>query len=438
MSMVGGLGGSLSSYMQQWRQNLFNSIDTNGSGSITQSQLDQAVTAAGGTTASANALFSDLDPDDTDSVSEQQFVQNLPAFSPEMGGQLIAAQEQNSGDSSGSDPASAFANQLFSQITNGGSTLTQSELEQAVTSAGGTTASADALYAQLDPNNTGSVSEQQFAANLPSVFSTSATSTSDGGNSAADAMAALTQNFAPPSDGATGAQGADDGHHHHDRFDAASATAANGSSDSNQTSSPVDQLFSQLTNGGSTLTQSDLEQAVTAAGGTKAAADALYAQLDPNNTGSVSEQQFAANLPGPGQLFDASTSSGSSTNTGNSAADAMAALMQNVTPPPFPGPMMNAENGSFANSWDSNATSSGNNSAQSAIYALTQSHDNSSAQSSASTGNSAQNSLFDLLQANDSTGASASANNLSAGLLGNVSQQILSYMIEMQAQNQLV
>jgi Ca2+-binding EF-hand superfamily protein len=289
--------------MQQLQQQLFSKIDANSDGTITQSELDQAVTSAGGTTAAANALFGDLDPDDTGSVSEQQFTQNLPMFSPEMGGQLIAAQAQSSGDSSDTDPASAFADQMFSQITNGGSTLTQSELEQAVTSAGGTTASADALYAQLDPNNTGSVTEQQFAANLPSVFnasatSASATSASDGGNSASDAVAALMKTMAPPQDSA-GMHGAHGHHHHH--------------------------------------------------------ADA-----------------------------DAATSNGSD----NSAQDTSI-----------------------------------------------QSLDASSTQTAASTGNTAQDALFDLVQADGATGASASTSTLPGAFFGNVSQQMLSLMIQMQSQN---
>jgi Ca2+-binding EF-hand superfamily protein len=305
--------------MQQWRQNLFDKIDANGNGSITQSELDQAVTSAGGTTAAANALFGDLDPSDTGSVSEQQFAQNLPmpAFGAEMGSQLIAAQAQNTAGSSGSGPASAFANQLFSQITNGGSTLTQSALEQAVTSAGGTTASADALYAQLDPNNTGSVTEQQFAANLPSVFNAATPSTGDSGNSAADAMAALMKSVASSS-GATSGPHGHHGHHHH-HVDTASTTDTSGSSSSDPDLSPADQLLSQLTSGGSTQAQS---------------------------------------------------------------------------------------------------------------------LDNSSTPSAASTGNSAQDALFDLLQANGSTGTTA--NTLPSSPFGHVSQQMLSLMVQMQAQNQLV
>ena len=425
------MGGSLSSYLQQFQHNLFNKIDANGDGSITKSELQQAVTSAGGTTASADALFADLDPNNAGSVSEQQFAQNLPTptFSPEMGAQLIASQEQASGDSSSSDPASAFANQLFSQLTNGGSTLTQSELEQAVKSAGGTTASADALYAQLDPNNTGSVSEQQFADNLQNLFNgSSTTSSSNDGNSAMDAMTSLMQSFAPPPPmmGMDGMDGS---------FTAQSTTDANGSSGSDPASAFANQLFSQLTNGGNTLTKSELDQAVTSAGGTTASADALYAQLDPNNTGSVSEQQFAANLPGPDQLFGASASSNSN-GTGNSAADAMTVLLQNFAPPAVGGSMTTAENGSFAAGWSNRASGTSENSAQAALQELVQSLDGST-QSTASTDNSAQQALADLLQADGSDGSTSSSSSLPASLFGNVSQQMLSLMIEMQGQNQL-
>lgn len=315
MSTIGSVGGSLSSYIQQWQQNLFNKIDANGDGEITKSELEQAVTSAGGTTALADALYADLDPNDTGSVSEQQFEQNLPmpSFSPEMGSQLIAAQEQNSGTATSGDPATQFANTLFSQLTNGGDTLTKSELEQAVTSAGGTTASADALYAKLDPNNTGSVSEQQFAANLPQ-----------------------------PGDPSTGSE-----------------TSAN--------------------------------------------------------------------------------------DSGNSATDAMAALMQSFAPPPFGGPMMGQATESTLAASGNATASAGSNSAQAALLSLLQTSAGSSTTTTTSA-NSAQDALYDLLQADGGTGATTTtgeASNDSAAstetslssIVGNINQQILAMLVQMQEQN---
>jgi len=95
MTSLNGIGyGGYNPYSVQ--QSLFNEIDTSGSGSITKSGLEQAVTTAGGTTAAADALYSDLDPNNTGSVTQQQFAQNLPAlpFSDQIGAQLIGFQVQ--------------------------------------------------------------------------------------------------------------------------------------------------------------------------------------------------------------------------------------------------------------------------------------------------------------------------------------------------------
>jgi Ca2+-binding EF-hand superfamily protein len=84
-----------------------------------------------------------------------------------MGAQMIGFQAQGWPGTSGTDRSSQFAQNLFSQIDpNGVGSINKSQLEQAVTAAGGTSAAADALYAKLDPNNTGSVTEQQFAQTL--------------------------------------------------------------------------------------------------------------------------------------------------------------------------------------------------------------------------------------------------------------------------------
>ncbi len=172
MSGVRGVSGFNSYAIQQYQQSLFNQIDTNDDGSISKTELEQAVTNAGGTTQAADALYSKLDPDNTGSVSEQQFAQAHPGppFSDQMQAQMIGLQARGWPSSSASasntdtgsastDPASALAQNLFSQIdTNGDGSISESELEQAVTAAGGTTQGADALYSQLDPNDTGSVS----------------------------------------------------------------------------------------------------------------------------------------------------------------------------------------------------------------------------------------------------------------------------------------
>jgi Ca2+-binding EF-hand superfamily protein len=245
----------------QVSKDLFSKIDTGGDGSISKAEMEGAVTGAGGTQGSADALFSALDPTSTGSVSQSQFLSGFQAlaFSPANGAQLISAQAQSS---AATDPAAAFKQQLFTQIdADGDGNLTQAELEKAVTSAGGTQASADALYAKLDPNGTGTVSADQFAANLPGPSAAPGTDVAGDGTAARDAVKTL--------------------------FDA-----------NDPATKMAQSLFSKLdTNGDGVLTKDELEKAVTEAGGTPGQADTLYAKLDPNGTGSVTEQQFTQAVP---------------------------------------------------------------------------------------------------------------------------------------------
>jgi hypothetical protein len=187
MSGLSGVGsGGYNPYVaQQFQQNLFSQIG-NGSGSIAQTQLEQAVTASGVTTQGADAPYQQLDPNNTYSVTAQQLAQALPAppYSDQMQAQMILYQAQGWPGSSTPESGSSLAQSLFSQIdSNGSGSITQTQLEQAVTAAGGTTLGADALYRQLDPNDTGSVSEQQFVSALQPP--------SPSGNTAQDALLAL-------------------------------------------------------------------------------------------------------------------------------------------------------------------------------------------------------------------------------------------------------
>jgi hypothetical protein len=98
---ISGIGAGSASMIQQFQQNLFNKIDANGDGTIDKSELESAVTGAGGSKASADALFAELDPNGSGSISEQQFEQNLPKppMSEMMAAQLIGLQAQQGGES---------------------------------------------------------------------------------------------------------------------------------------------------------------------------------------------------------------------------------------------------------------------------------------------------------------------------------------------------
>jgi Ca2+-binding EF-hand superfamily protein len=308
MSGLSGVGsGGFTAYAaKQFQQNLFNQIDLNGDGSVSKSELEQAVTKAGGNTQAADALYSALDPANSGGFGAQQFGQAFPGsgISHQMQAQMIGYQAQGWPGASSTQAGSRLAQSLFNQIDlNGDGSISKSELEQAVTKSGGTKEGADALYAKLDSNGTGSVSQQQFSQSLLQAMphphhhhhhhdggsdAASATdgSSATGGGSAADALTSLFN--------------------------------ADGGGPGNSPTQIAQNMFSQTDgNGDGVITQSELEQSVTAAGGGKAGADALYAKLDPNGTGSVSQQQFIDTLQPPSA-------------TGNTAQDALLAILDPV------------------------------------------------------------------------------------------------------------
>ncbi|HLH98284.1 MAG TPA: EF-hand domain-containing protein [Xanthobacteraceae bacterium] len=404
MSLASGVGGGFSpAALQQLQQYLFNKTDGNGDGSVSQGELETAVTNAGGSTQAADALYSLLDPNGTGGFDEQQFAQAFPSsgLSDGVQAQLVGFQAQGwpGAHSSGVDE---LAQSLFSQIdTNGDGSISQSELEQAVTGAGGTKAAADALYAQLDPNGTGSVSEQQFAQGLfqslphghhhhgfgapPASANDSSGTVGSDGSSADDALTAL--------------------------FD------VDGGGAGNSPTQIAQNIFSSVdTNGDGNITQTELEQAVTAAGGTTAGADALYAQLDPSGTGSVSEQQFVSALqaPAPG---------------GNTATDALLALFDSVDPND-PTAASSSNSATTTSSTDATGTT-----AQDAVAALLQRlapQRGLTPGTGSDTGNSVQDALLALLKGDSNTANGGAANVLSADLAqafalyqGQLSQQFL-------------
>jgi Ca2+-binding EF-hand superfamily protein len=368
---ISGVGGGYNPYAaQQFQQNLFNQIDANGDGSVSQTELEQAVSKAGGTTQAADALYSELDPGNSGGISEQQFAQALPGptLSNQVQAQMIDYQAQGWPGASASAPGGQLAQNLFSQIdSNGDGSISQAELEQAVTGAGGTKAAADALYAKLDPNNTGSVSEQQFAQALGQAAPHAHHHHHGGGGGGAGgsdgtgATDALTQLFNADSGGP-----------------------------GNSPTQIAQNIFSQIdSNGDGSITQSELEQAVTAAGGNTAGADALFAKLDPNGTGSVSEQQFINTLQPP--------SAG-----GNTAQDALLALLDQVTQSTATAPVGGV-------SGATTASISTGTTPQDALAALVQNFD---AATATNTGNSAQDAIAALLDpsSGSSTGTAATFN----------------------------
>ena len=79
LEIMSGASGSMPP--NQKMSNLFNAIDTSGTGSINQSQFNQAFQTLNPPTAfssqGANAIWNSLDPNGTGSVSKQDFVNTM-------------------------------------------------------------------------------------------------------------------------------------------------------------------------------------------------------------------------------------------------------------------------------------------------------------------------------------------------------------------------
>ncbi len=101
-------GASYGAPPQQKMSNLFNSIDTSGSGSITQSQFEQAFQTKNPPAVfqqqGAAAVFAALDPNGTGSVSKQDFVSTMSG--------LMASLRADSSGSSTSPPANSLTTSL--------------------------------------------------------------------------------------------------------------------------------------------------------------------------------------------------------------------------------------------------------------------------------------------------------------------------------------
>jgi hypothetical protein len=103
-------GASSSGPPQQKMSSLFDSIDTSGSGSITQSQFDQAFATKNPPAVfqkpGADAIFKSLDPNGTGSVSKQDFVSGMS--------KLMASLRADNAPSSGSQASNSLAASLQS------------------------------------------------------------------------------------------------------------------------------------------------------------------------------------------------------------------------------------------------------------------------------------------------------------------------------------
>lgn len=77
VSLTGSAGGSSASALSQWRQQLFQKIDADGSGGIDKSEFEIGLKAKGLDASKADELFARLDKDGDGSVSEAELAKGM-------------------------------------------------------------------------------------------------------------------------------------------------------------------------------------------------------------------------------------------------------------------------------------------------------------------------------------------------------------------------
>lgn len=144
-------------------------IDTDGDGSISQSEMESYIQGKGGTQSQADALFSALNQNGSGNLTQTQLASDL---------QSAAASRPHSHHHHHGGPPSAdtVASHLLQAMdTNGNGTVDSTEFTNFVTSLGGTVSEGSADFAALDTQNSGSVSANQFSAAITAFESAAQT-----------------------------------------------------------------------------------------------------------------------------------------------------------------------------------------------------------------------------------------------------------------------
>jgi Ca2+-binding EF-hand superfamily protein len=145
-------------------QALFAAIDSNGNGTISQSELEKFIEAAGGTQSQADALYAQLDPSGSGSVSEATLAADLKSGHGQFHHHhpLDGRHGNILGMLNTQSPAQLASNMVSAMDSNGDGVVSQTELTNFVTQNGGTAAQANALFSALDTSGSTTLTASDF------------------------------------------------------------------------------------------------------------------------------------------------------------------------------------------------------------------------------------------------------------------------------------
>jgi len=155
---------------------LFSAMDTNGDGSVSQSEMESYIENLGGTQGEADALYSSLSQIGSTSsataassttstgISESQMQSALQQSNPFSGMGHHHHHHGMSASNGTSDPADQVANNLIQAMdTNDDGSVSEDEFTNFMTANGSTSANAQSDFASLDTSGSGSLTSADFA-----------------------------------------------------------------------------------------------------------------------------------------------------------------------------------------------------------------------------------------------------------------------------------
>jgi hypothetical protein len=147
--------------------NLVSAVDTNGDGSISQSELETYLEGVGGTQAQADTLYNSLQKNSAGNLTQAQLSSDMQNAAPAHGGHHHHHHHQAAA-------SGQSGSQLF-QTTDANGSGDQSGLGTFLTSLGGTAAQAASTFAAVAPPGPGGLAASAFS-NAVSAFAQNATS----------------------------------------------------------------------------------------------------------------------------------------------------------------------------------------------------------------------------------------------------------------------
>ncbi len=155
--------------------NLISAIDTDGDGSVSQSEMESYIEGKGGTQAQADSLFSALNQGNTGNLTQTQLASDLQNAPGPNG--MHGHHHHHHGDQQQAS-AGGVASQLMQAMdSNSDGSISQSEMENFVTSIGGTASEADKDFSTLATQGSSGITTDQLTSAISAFQSSSTTPT---------------------------------------------------------------------------------------------------------------------------------------------------------------------------------------------------------------------------------------------------------------------